>query len=224
MHKTHNYIIADCETGGLSHLKNPITQIALQTVNGSDFSEISRFDTFVIPYGGLTLEDQAMKFTGITHVMLQRGMEAKDVVKSLTEEFQKANTGGYTKKPILVGHNIQFDIGFITSIFRHCKTDLSKLLAGTTDAHGNFYPAFIDTMWLSRMKYGYDESMTKFNLGACCEKRGVDLTDAHSAQNDVTATRELFIALTMDMRNGGNGSQGELLKESRTRDTFKFAF
>ena len=32
----------------------------------------------------------------------------------------------------------------------------------------------------------------KLNLGACCERAKIKLTDAHGAMNDVVATAELF--------------------------------
>ena len=51
--KLHNYVIFDCETGGLSKkdnlhaLNHPITQIALIGLDGSTLDEIQRYESYI---------------------------------------------------------------------------------------------------------------------------------------------------------------------------------
>ena len=221
MENTGNIIVIDCETGGLLCRKNPITQIALQSFRLDTLEVISRYDSFIQPYNNLLLEDAAMKYTGITLGQLENGKLIQKVVEDLSIEFTKANTANsYTKKPILVGHNIPFDIGFICYAFNYCKVDISKYLDCKEDAWGNKQPVYQDTMWLSRNKWANDPKMTKFNLGACCEKAGIELTDAHAAQNDVTATKSLFIYHLNHLRSGVSTTQES--EESRFRLKFQF--
>lgn len=219
---TANIICLDTETGGLFCRKNPITQVALQSFQLDTLTEISRFDSYIKPYNGMELEQKALDVTGITLMKLQAsGKEIKEVVGLLVEEFSKANAGnsGF-KKAILLGHNITFDIGFICYAFNYCKVDISKYLDCKEDAWGNKVPTYLDTMWDSRKKWANDASMTKYNLTACCEKAGIEITDAHSAQNDVTATKALFIYLLNNLRTGGATSKES--EEARFRQTFQF--
>ena len=70
---------------------------------------------------------------------------------------------------------------------------------------------FYDTMWMMRQKFAMEDM--KFTLGSCCQKMGVDLTDAHNAMNDVTATKELFVRLIEDLRSEGKDGQGKIQKK-----------
>ena len=221
-HKIQSVIIIDFETGGLHAEKNAACSVALTSYNLFGGEKISSYSSFIQPYGEYTYDDAAMKFTGITMTQLQKGKSVKQVVADLCEQFQIANTAKtHTKKPILGGHNIGFDIGFLTQIFTFCKVDIGKFLHCNKDGFGNQIPASLDTMWLSRMKWGGDVLMDKYNLTACCNKANVALTDAHDAANDVAATGDLFLTFLNDIRSDGNGtSSGEVIKD-RPRKFFK---
>lgn len=222
-HKIQSVIALDCETGGLNCIKNAMCSVAVSSFSLFDGTEISRYETFIQPYSDLTYDDAAMKYTGITFAQLHSGLPIKEAVKELCNQFEIANTAKtHTKKPILLGHNIGFDIGFIMKAFNFCKVDISKYLSCTMDGNGNMIPSYFDTMWLSRMKWGGDESMTKYNLGVCCEKGGVALTDAHNAMNDVVSTKELFISFMNGLRSsGGIVGPGEQLIKNRPRKYFQ---
>lgn len=224
-HKIQSAICIDCETGGLSALKNPMCSIAMISFGLYDGKELGRYESYIKPYGDLSYEEKAMQYTGITYAKLNTGKTIKEVVTDLCEQFSLANPFGHTKKPILVGHNIMFDIQFITYAFNLCRVDISKYLDCKEDALGNPYPSYFDTMWLSRMKWGGDESMIKYNLDACCTKANVSLTDAHDAMNDVVATKDLFIHFMNGLRTSGNdlqqGNEGDIIKH-RVRKHFQF--
>ena len=76
--------------------------------------------------------------------------------RNLTNGIKRTSNSRY-KKPILVGHNITFDIGFIQQTFKDCKIDLSKYIAGEKDFFGNFFPTFIDTIHISKLALGHDD-------------------------------------------------------------------
>jgi DNA polymerase III epsilon subunit-like protein len=215
-------ICIDVETGGFSCLKNPITQIAFQSFNLENFEEIVRYDSYVLPYNNLTIEEQALKATGLTHQIINsKGKELKEVIKDVVRLFKESNIAGGYKKPILLGQNIKFDIGFIQYAFDYCKEDLSKLIAGDKDYKGFFRPEYFDTMWLSRLKWQGEG--IKYDLSSNCQRAGVDLVDAHNAHNDVTATRELLIKLVSDLRNQSGGTSNNS-DEIRHRSKIKFQF
>lgn len=220
-HKIQSIIVIDVETGGLDCTKNPICSVALSSFNLNKGEKISTYNTYVQPYGNLEYQDAAMKFTGIKFTDLQAGKPIKAMVEELCEQFKLANTANtHTKKPVFAGHNIGFDIGFIVYAFNFCKVDISKFIHCNKDGFGNQYPVGIDTMWLGRMKWGEDETMTHYKLSDCCNKANVALTDAHDAINDVSATEELLKSYMNNLRSGGDS--GEQKIKHRPREHFQF--
>ena len=217
----NSVICLDIESGGLNPAKNPITQIAYQAFELDNYKPILEFSTYVQPYANLELEDAAMKYTNITYAQLANGMDSKSVVKKMCEDFANANTAKtHTKKPILLGHNIGFDIGFIQYLFVMQKVDLGKYLDTNKNYLGQEVPKYYDTLLLAKQKWADDEKMIKYNLTACCQKAGVEITDAHHAMNDVKATKELFFYLTNTLRSN-KASEGNT-EHTRVRNHFKF--
>lgn len=222
MSKINSIICLDFETGGLNPAKNPATQVAYQAFDLDTYKPTLEFSTYIQPYDDLKLEDEAMKYTGITYQQLASGIDSKAVVKKMCDDFSEANTANtHTKKPILLGHNIGFDIGFLCYLFNKHKVDLGKYLNCNKNYLGIEIPTFIDTLSMAKQKWANDIKMTKFNLTACCQKAGVEITDAHSALNDVKATKELFFYFTNILRSGTQTIE-EATKHTRVRNHFQF--
>ena len=219
----NSIICLDFETGGLNPAKNPATQVAYQAFELDSYKPILEFSSYIQPYNDLVLDEAAMKYTGITYAQLAVGMDIKELVLKLCDDFSKANTAGtHTKKPIIMGHNIGFDIGFLCYLFNERKVDIGKFLDCNKNHLGQEVPASICTMRLAKQKWGKDPKMTKFNLSACCQKAGVEIFDAHHAMNDVKATKELFFYLTNGLRSGDHEGTEETTKHTRVRNHFKF--
>lgn len=220
MNKTiHNYIVTDVETGGLDATKNAITEIAAIAVRGDEgMEEIARYTSYIKPYGNLGYEPKALEFTGITMDMINDGEDYRKVVKGLEDVFQEANKGcGRNKKPILVGHNITFDINFYLKLFELAKVDLSKYLHGKKDCYGNWSPIYIDTLATSNMKFGGTE-IPNLKLATCVDFTGVQLIDCHRAIDDTIMTKEMFIAHCASIRGSSKGGQAV----KKFRHTFEF--
>ena len=233
--KLSNYVVLDCETGGLDRKNQeharvvPITEVAAIGVSADNFHEFDRYiskvrgqyigEDYVGYDPSLVYQAEALKFTGVTIQQLEKeGKTVKEVVDGLIHIFEKTKTGSHLHKPVLVGHNVVYDIPFIQHIFDWNKSDLSKYVSGWRDHKGTFHPSFMDTMLMSRNKWA-EEGM-KHNLGALCERLGVDLFDAHGALSDTVATLECFKKLTMSSRNGGVESGGVNVAV-KTRSTFQ---
>ena len=220
--KRNNPILIDFETGGLDPSKNPITEVALVSFCAHSFKEIDRYKTYVQEYGDLEYTDKALEYTGITMDDVASGKPLGEVVGNLISHFEKANTAGkraYTKKPFLVGHNLLFDISFLVDIFKREKKDLSRYLDGKTIG-GVFIPSFVDTMWLSRLKWANSE-VPNHTLTATCAELGVDLFNAHSALDDVLANKEAFIKMIGMLRSAG-GIAEVAGPAQKFRDEFRF--
>lgn len=222
-------VVADCETGGLDATANPITQIAATLVDPVTLRELDSFDTFVQPYGEeWEVGKEALQRTHVTMRDLQNGLPYKQACNEFIKFLKKANPTGKTK-PILVGHNIGFDVDFFTVLFYLSNKKVWDYL----------HPVPIDTMTevktIEAGQLAKDES-TLYNLGACCGRFGIKLTNAHGAPADVKATVELLKVITQIKRSAyqafrtGNtvilnntpaGKDGTVRKKQRTNFFFE---
>lgn len=245
--KLHNYVIFDCETGGLSKkdnlhaLNHPITQIALIGLDGSTLDEIQRYESYIkgkfVPsfksdenvvegYLGysdvhnLVYQKQAFQATGISVEKLESlGQDAKKVCNDLIDFFEKCKTESNFHKIILVGHNVVYDIPFLQMIFKIFKKDLSKYLQGYYDHTGTFTPVYFDTQFLSRAKC-VDDSL-KHNLTEVATREGFELVNAHEAMADTIITKEIFKKYLLQLRNSGTSDK---IEQKSFRENFKFEY
>lgn len=217
--KINNIIVFDVETGGLDSLVNPITQIALQAFSLKDFKEVCRYSSYVKPSYNQEYDDKALAYTGITLTKLEKeGKPITQVVKELCQFFLQANqSGSKTHKPVLLGHNVLFDIGFLQAAFAYCNTDLQKYIMCQEKGFNKGMPVYFDTMWDSKRRFADDD--IKYSLKDVCSLVGVDLVDAHDAFNDVKATKELFIKHSQNLRSG---SSSQSVESSHKRIEFEF--
>jgi DNA polymerase III alpha subunit (gram-positive type) len=208
--KNANYIVFDCETGGLDPYKNPITQIALLTIESNTLKELNRWETFVKPYDDLEITKAALDTTGLKMADINSGMSKKELVSALITYFKESATNNRPeKRPVLVGHNVQFDMGFLHYIFH------------TTDKSVFDYvsPTQIDTMSLTKM-YGKTE---RLKLEIACAEFGIVLKNAHSAMPDVLATTDLLKHYISMLRSSEKES-GSSAKEKVVKSRVKFQF
>ena len=226
--KINSIIVIDIESGGLSPIKNPITQIAYEAFQLDDYEMLGENSMYVKPYNNLILKTKALEVTGITPQKLEKeGVDIKTALKKLCEDFQTFNTSGSAKKkPILVGHNIGFDIGFIMYAFNYCKMDISKYLDCNEDMYGNPVPKYIDTLGLAKSSWGASKEEIKYNLTACTKKAGLEQFEAHSALSDVRATTGLFLYFIEMLRENPdidpNVMKSTVTRENTVRKHFQF--
>jgi DNA polymerase III epsilon subunit family exonuclease len=93
--------VIDLETTGLNAKKNAITEVtAIQFRNGT---ELKKFSTLVQPTDEIT--DEVFAITGINADMVRNAPPIMTVLSDLTRFFET--------EPLIVGHNVSFDIGFL---------------------------------------------------------------------------------------------------------------
>ena len=85
---TSNFIVHDCETGGLKPEENPITQYACIILEGTTLKELDRYETFVKPYADLKIEQAALDKTMVTMSDIKNGIPVKEFI-STTHELWK---------------------------------------------------------------------------------------------------------------------------------------
>lgn len=220
-----NIAVMDVETGGLDCTQCATTQVAIVGINTIDFTEIVAYQAYIKPYG-MRYDQKALDYTGTTKGMLEeKGKPIDQVAKEVVNVLEQINTAAKYKnrnRPMVAGHNVRFDIGFIgTLLIGSGFEDLSKYLHGGKDAWGNFQPSALDTWDLAICKYGDDPEKKKFNLETVCQYEGVDIVDAHDALNDTRATAQALISFLSSMRSNQVASPQIQHKTKRPRYTFQ---
>lgn len=206
-----NYVVFDCETGGFNDEENPITQIAMLTLDGTTLKEIDRYETFIKPYNDLKIGKKALEITGLSMTDINNGLRSAFAVAAISKFLKKAKGGNHPSlKPVLVGHNVPFDIGFLSYLFKYKKKDLEDFVSKT----------HMDTMALTKM---FNPKISSLKLGICCEEVGIDLPDAHKAMNDALATADLFRIYVKKLRNSKATVEVESNKQ-KEKSRVKFQF
>lgn len=248
--KIYTAIVLDFETGGLDCRDCACTQIAMQAVRMDSWEVLGAYQKYITPYkrqdiGGepkrkvlktrRTIEEEAegvpmkyepvaLTYSSITMEMLNvMGAELKEVAVEIIEFAQKHTLSkGAQCKPILIGQNVTFDIGFLQQMMAYAglAKEFEKTFAGTTDFYGNFQPHYIDTIDLGRMAFCNRADVTSYKLEILAGRFGILLDDAHDAGADVTAT--LNIAAVCASRLRQEGTEGFVMaKQEKTRTHFK---
>lgn len=229
-------IVLDFETGGLDCTTCGCTQIALQAVRLDTWQLVDRYARYIAPYnrealgGGprrkvlrtrreqtLVIEAEPMRYeqaaldiTGITLEQLRRdGVDLKTVGAEVIA-FAVRNTlsRGPQYKPVLIGQNILFDIGFLQQMmnYAHLTKEFAQAFAGSVDFYGNFQPRYLDTLDLGHVAFAHDQSVGSYKLELIAERLGVELADAHDADADVSATRDIAAVYASRLRSGGSAA------------------
>lgn len=244
-------IVLDFETGGLECTRCACTQIALQAVRLDTWEVLGRYASYIAPYekqalGGapkrkvlktrqqqaaevwaepMDYEEEALSYTAITmDVLRARGMDLRQVAADVIG-FAREHTlsKGARFKPILIGQNIPFDAGFLQQMMAYAglTKEFSQVFAGTVDFYGNFQPHYLDTIDLARLCFAADASVSSYKLELIAERLGIELDDAHDADADVTATRQVAAMCSHRLRHGGGSADGMTERMPKTRDHFK---
>ena len=239
----------DFETGGLDCRECACTQISVQAVRFDTWQVLERYETYVAPYcrqdAGLpkrkvlrTRREQALEgavpmkyeqvaldYSGITMDMLRsQGADIRQIAENIIA-FAGRNTlsKGNQCKPVLIGQNIAFDIGFLQQLMNYAGlvSEFEKTFAGTKDYYGNFQPHYIDTLHIGRLAFAADAEVTSYKLELIASRLGVELDDAHDAAADVTATLDILGVYVSRLRNAESGAAAMVQKKEKTRKYFK---
>ncbi|WP_289764425.1 3'-5' exonuclease [uncultured Duncaniella sp.] len=176
-------------------------------------------------YVPMKYEQVALDYSGITmDVLRSQGADIQAIAGEVIA-FAKRNTlsGGKQCKPVLIGQNIAFDIGFLQQMMNYAGlvSEFEKTFAGAKDYYGNFQPHYIDTLHMGRLAFAADEEVTSYKLELIASRLGVELDDAHDASADVTATLDILGVYASRLRNGEGGTGAMVQKKEKTRKYFK---
>lgn len=247
-------IVFDTETGGLDCTKCGVIQVSFHAVRLDTFEVMEKLNVYIKRYSRpadlgkpkrkvlkskydsdeeteieMEYGAAAEKVHGITKEMQERlGVEPAEACQEMID-FIKRNTlnSSRTAKPFFIGQNPMFDEGMIQQLFFLAGywEELTKVVRGNKDFWGNFHFAMLDTIIIAQLTFNNDPSIGAWKLEMSAERFGIEMDDAHDADADVTATREIVRVATARMReNSGNSSEiGGLVaeKQRKLRDHFK---
>lgn len=153
------YVTFDIETTGLSAIYDKV--IELSAVKMKNGEVIEEFQEFIDP--GFPLSQQTISLTNITDEMVKDSKTVEQVFDEFRDFYGDA---------ILVGHNVNFDLGFMN----HGYAEQGKPIIKNP---------VIDTLTLARALH---PEFSRFTLDFIAGKLGVELEQHHRAIFDSIAT------------------------------------
>ncbi len=163
--KTHDVVVFDFETTGLSATDCKIIEIGAVKISGGKITE--QFETFVDPEEHI--DEESTKIHGI----VDSDVSGSPTYKQALQDFYK-----FTRNTTLVAYNIGFDYSFLS-------------LYGTLAGY-NFDNPQIDALKLASKNV---KGVKNYKLKTIADHLGVLLDNAHRAVYDAIATAEVFIKL-----------------------------
>ncbi len=156
----HPFVVLDLETSGIDPKKEDIIEVAL--IRYEQGKEVARYQALI--QRGQALPDLITHITGITNEMLQKEGQEKAEVLKRTQELIR---GAY-----LIGHNIQFDAGFLA-------------------AHGIEMDILgqLDTIPLAQIAF---PDLPSYSLESITDDLSISHADSHRAMADVQASLALM--------------------------------
>ena len=206
-------IVADWETGGLPNSKQraffdvPAVEWAMSCVDLQILEIIDQYSA-ILPYNYkedlVGYSEEATVVHGITREMQEaNSVPLKEIYKTMKTWFTKYKN---PRQMCTIGHNfVSFDKPFLENFFSYMQDDIN-----------NYVRFWLDTMNLAHLSA---LEQVDYKLGTCCQLAGVDLVEAHRAQQDVNANAMLLISYVKKLRGEGQ-VQGES-KKVRFRNTFE---
>lgn len=175
-----NKIIFDIETGGFEKSKNALCELGALVVN-ADNEILETLQYYVKPYCReasselCSYKPDALAVNGITQQQIAEGK----IIELVLLKFIK----------LIADHEVKTIIGHNSDFF---DTKWISYLLGRFTPHQQYFDEIrkVDTMRLAQARM--DCQPPSYKLGALCEYYGIEITDAHTAIGDCTATLELY--------------------------------
>ena len=158
-----DYVLVDIETTGFSPVKDDIIEIGAIRVENNQI--IQKYNQLIKI--NKNLEPFTTRLTGITDEMLQTGKKISDVLKEFIS---------FTGKDIIIGHNVTFDLGFLSY---NCKKYLNY----------NLNNDYVDTLCIARKLV---PNSINYKLGTLANLFNVSYKGAHRGLKDVEITYEVY--------------------------------
>ncbi len=159
------FVVIDTETTGLRPGPDRVIEVACVRVRGGE--AIDSFQTLINPIR--RIPPFIAQFTGITQEMVNDAPTAKEIMPDVMHFIDDA---------IVVGHNVGFDIGFLS---------YEAQLIGRA-----FPPDGLDTIPLARR---FCPGLKRFKLDMVASHLNIPTVNRHRALGDATVTAAIFLRI-----------------------------
>ena len=184
-------VVVDIESGGFDCERHALLEIAAVPIE-IDAHGIVRpgetVTTHVVPFPGSVLDPKSMEITGIdVDHPFRDAKDEKIALDAIFKPVREAARRHGCQRAILVGHNANFDLGFLNAAVRR-----------TGHKRNPFHPfSCFDTVTLAGLAYGQTV------LSRAMAAAGLDWNgdEAHSAVYDAERTAELFCLIVNRWRH-----------------------
>lgn len=177
-HAPTEFVVFDLETTGLYPTSDEIVEFCILDCYNNDIKSV--FTHLVKPTKKMS--DRVIKIHNISNEML----ENKEKIEIYIHEIYNI-----LKNRIIIGHNVKFDIDFISALFQKYKFD---------EDHITF--KYIDTCRLARQIIDYSE-VSNYKLQTLKEYLNIENV-AHRALGDCETTLELYKYLISTIKSKEN--------------------
>lgn len=164
------FAVVDLETTGNNKNKDSIIQLSIVIVQ--NLKIIDQYTTFLSDETELT--PFIKELTNIETSMLEDAPKFKDIAPRVA---------GLLDGCIFTAHNVEFDFGFLQAAFKACGIDYQP-------------NHLLDTVELSKI---FLPRLERFQLNEIAQALGLELSNAHRADEDAKATAELLLHLLQKM-------------------------
>lgn len=158
----NDFVVLDFETTGLDKVYDNIIEIAaIRYKNGV---ETEKFVTFVKPM--LRIPEEVTAINHITNKMVRSAPREDKAVPQLID---------FIGNSLIVGHNVNFDVGFLEIAAQRCRKQVKY--------------NYVDTMSISKKLF---PGLKDYKLGTIAEFLDFDTTKLHRAEADVYVCAEIM--------------------------------
>ncbi|MCR1849270.1 PolC-type DNA polymerase III [Paeniclostridium sordellii] len=167
------FVVFDIETTGFSNTNDKITEIG--AVKIKNFKVVDRFSELVNPEVDISYKIQEL--TGITNDLVSD----KPTIEEILPKFLD-----FVGDSVLVAHNAEFDMGFISQKSREQGLE--------------FKNKSVDTLTLARVLLPH---LKRHRLNVIAKDLGIPLLNHHRAVDDAEATAHIFIKFLEMLKKQG---------------------
>ena len=192
-------VVIDIETGGFNSATDALLEIAAVTLKLDDFGNLSmdeKWHFHVEPFESANIEQASLDFTGIDPANPLRGAVSEKVAfEQLFGALKTKQKEAECSRCVLVGHNPNFDIGFLMAASARIKAKRNPFHPFTT----------FDTATLAGLALGQTV------LAKACDAAKINFegAKAHSALYDTEKTAELFCHIVNRWKKLGGWPLGD---------------
>ena len=184
-------VVVDVETGGFNSVTDALLEVAVVLLVIDPDGYLRRDETIryhVKPFEGANMEPASLAVNGIDpHHPLRPAIDERDALQRIFREVRRSVREQRCSRAILVGHNAQFDLGF-----------MNQAVARTAIKRNPFHPfSCFDTATLCGIAFG----QTVLARAVVASGLDWDESQAHSASYDAEMTANLFCEIVNRFRN-----------------------